>query len=161
MPYKFPEWLYQKRCEKCPACLHVKDTARLLMPNPPFEHAGDTTVKCWNKVLMDSPCETWLCHKCKKPFTDGQKRKGYCIDCLAEIVSALNAEIQVRDLNEIEAEGICKTCGKQIWTERKWQELEAWISADHAFDGGEFSRNTDYTSHVCTCAHDENQHGQG
>lgn len=161
MPYEFPAWLNQERCRKCDACLHVRDTARLIIPNPPFEHGNQATVDCWNKVCIDNPCETWLCSKCKKPFTEAEKRKGLCIDCLAEIASALNAEIHFRDLNEIEAEGICPKCGKQIWTEKKWMELEAWVTADHAFDGGEFSRDTDYTSHVCTCAHIENEHGQG
>ncbi len=47
------------RCQTCAACKLVKDTGRLVMPNPPFEHATDGTVKCWNRVLFDNPCETW------------------------------------------------------------------------------------------------------
>ena len=45
------------RCGKCSACQLVEASKALLMPNPPFEHADNRTVECWNKVLRDNPCE--------------------------------------------------------------------------------------------------------
>lgn len=44
------------RCKQCTACKTVASTALLLMPNPPFSHANQATVECWNKVLSDNPC---------------------------------------------------------------------------------------------------------
>jgi len=45
------------RCGECEACKTVESTKKVLMPNPPFEHANDATVECWNKVLADNPCK--------------------------------------------------------------------------------------------------------
>ena len=45
------------RCGKCKACQVVESTKKVLMPNPPFEHADNLTVETWNKVLKDNPCE--------------------------------------------------------------------------------------------------------
>ena len=45
------------RCGKCKACQVVETSKKLLMPNPPFEHADQLTVETWNKVLRDNPCE--------------------------------------------------------------------------------------------------------
>lgn len=47
------------RCKACPACELVRATADLLAPNPPFDHANNATVECWNHILYDNPCETW------------------------------------------------------------------------------------------------------
>jgi hypothetical protein len=45
------------RCNVCEACKIVEATKKVLMPNPPFTHADNSTVECWNKVLADNPCE--------------------------------------------------------------------------------------------------------
>ena len=47
------------RCGECEACKLVKDTGRVLSPNPPFSHANTATVETWNMVLHDNPCVTW------------------------------------------------------------------------------------------------------
>jgi hypothetical protein len=48
----------------CKACRVVEATKRLLMPNPPFEHANTATAECWNKVLADNPCEVvWYAYQ--------------------------------------------------------------------------------------------------
>jgi hypothetical protein len=49
-----------KRCGKCEACKTVEATKALLTPRPYGprpEHANDQTVRTWNKVLEDNPCE--------------------------------------------------------------------------------------------------------
>jgi hypothetical protein len=43
------------KCE-CENCKHVRDTAQLLAPNPPFEHADNLTVETWNRTLREYPC---------------------------------------------------------------------------------------------------------
>jgi hypothetical protein len=55
-----PEALAQMRnfrCKECEACKVVEASKSLLAPNPPFDHANDATVECWNKVLADNPCD--------------------------------------------------------------------------------------------------------
>lgn len=49
----------QDRCKECENCRLVKAAAALLTPNPPFEHADDRTVECWNKTVFDNPCKSW------------------------------------------------------------------------------------------------------
>jgi len=51
------------RCGKCKACQVVETSKKLLMSNPPFEHADQLTVETWNKVLRDNPFEGHLARK--------------------------------------------------------------------------------------------------
>ena len=44
------------RCGTCQACQIVKASQKVLMPNPPFDHANQATVNAWNMVLRDNPC---------------------------------------------------------------------------------------------------------
>jgi len=52
------------RCGECEACKTVESSKKVLAPNPPFEHANDATVECWNKVLADNPCQSkWYAYQ--------------------------------------------------------------------------------------------------
>jgi hypothetical protein len=62
-----PEALAQMRrfrCGECDACKLVEASKKLLAPNPPFDHANDATVQCWNKVLAENPCKVlWIAYQ--------------------------------------------------------------------------------------------------
>lgn len=45
-----------QRCGRCKNCKLIESKKRLFVPNPPFSHADDDTVKCWNDLLRDYPC---------------------------------------------------------------------------------------------------------
>jgi len=47
------------RCGECMACREVEQTKKMVMPNPPFSHASNDSVRVWNTTLAENPCGTW------------------------------------------------------------------------------------------------------
>jgi hypothetical protein len=74
------------RCGRCEACKRIKLAKQCCAPNPPFNHASQSTIDVWNRTLEENPCQSEdrvACATCGRNMPSERLELGlaHCSNC--------------------------------------------------------------------------------